>query len=291
MNENFNNIVEEYFEAQKECFALSCQKVIFEPSTKREYFFEEEKWCYFEFLCDDKDYRLISLEGEDFSQNCVIKEMSYEIRMLLSYIRLRNVKTVDKAAFSNYVTNYEKEKVTEPDLSLEKYNFDIRMREDAEFKRSDKIVNRILAGCLTMIAAMLVLFAIFLFSAFFAPKANAISKYSPDFIKNFIMCKKFSESKYNVAYNSQSTYEIKGFDPQGSGKCIYVETNTWLRGSNVTTCYFDEKQLEEYYNAMINPDIKGSVLVKGMPVVGNNEEVVFLKYFNNPEICQTKAVS
>ena len=41
---------------------------------------------------------------------------------------------------------------------------------------------------------------------------------------------------------------------------------------------------------MINPDIKGSVLVKGMPVVGKNEEVVFLQYFNNPEVCITKTI-
>ena len=56
------------------------------------------------------------------------------------------------------------------------------------------------------------------------------------------------------------------------------------------SCYFNQKQIQEYYTAMINPDIKGSVLVKGMPVVGKNEEVVFLQYFNNPEVCITKTI-
>ena len=41
---------------------------------------------------------------------------------------------------------------------------------------------------------------------------------------------------------------------------------------------------------MINPDAQGSELVKGMPVVGNNEKVVFLKYFNNPEVCKTESI-
>ncbi len=48
--------------------------------------------------------------------------------------------------------------------------------------------------------------------------------------------------------------------------------------------------MDEYYKAMINPDIQGSVLVKGMPVVGQNEEVTFLKYFNDPKTCQTQSI-
>ena len=40
---------------------------------------------------------------------------------------------------------------------------------------------------------------------------------------------------------------------------------------------------------MMSPDKQGSVLVKGMPVVGKNEDVVFLKFFNNPKVCNTVA--
>ena len=120
-----------------------------------------------------------------------------------------------------------------------------------------------------------------------ASSVEAKSRYSQDFIRHFYQCKPYRESTFNTAYNSNSTYEIKGFAPDGSGKCVYVETNSWMRGSNVTTCYFDEKNQKEYFNAMMSPDKQGSVLVKGMPVVGKNEDVVFLKFFNNSKVCNT----
>ena len=129
---------------------------------------------------------------------------------------------------------------------------------------------------------------IFLISApFIIQPALAKSKYSQNFIKHFAMCKSYTESKYNVAYNSHDTYEIKGYAPDGSGKCIYVETNSWQRGTYVTTCMFSQKQQEEYYRAMLNPDVKTSVLIKGMAFVDANEKAVYLKYYNNPKVCKS----
>ena len=290
MNENTPDIIDRYFKAMEKCFSIGCQKVIFEPSSKKEWFFENDKWCYFEFYCDDSYYRLVSSEQKDFSAECIIKDMSYEIKMLLGFVRLRGVVTIEKQMFSDYVTKYEKEHSLTPDLTIEKFNFDLKQREEKELEKTDKIANRILTGCLGIIFILIIIFGLFALSVFFAPKAKAASKYSQEFIQNFYLCRAFSESKYNVAYNSNSTYEIKGYAPDCSGKCVYVETNRWQRGANVTTCYFNQKQIQEYYTAMINPDIKGSVLVKGMPVVGKNEEVVFLQYFNNPEVCITKTI-
>lgn len=290
MNENTPDIIDRYFKAMEKCFSIGCQKVIFEPSSKKEWFFENDKWCYFEFYCDDSYYRLVSSEQKDFSAECIIKDMSYEIKMLLGFVRLRGVVTIEKQMFSDYVTKYEKEHSLTPDLTIEKFNFDLKQREEKELEKTDKIANRILTGCLGIIFILIIIFGLFALSVFFAPKAKAASKYSQEFIQNFYLCRAFSESKYNVAYNSNSTYEIKGYAPDGSGKCVYVETNRWQRGANITTCYFNQKQIQEYYTAMINPDIKGSVLVKGMPVVGKNEEVVFLQYFNNPEVCITKTI-
>ena len=290
MNENNPDIIDRYFKAMEKCFSIACQKVIFEPSSKKEWFFENDKWCYFEFYCDDSYYRLVSSEQKDFSAECIIKDMSYEIKMLLGFVRLRGVVTIEKQMFSDYVTKYEKEHSLTTDLTIEKFNFDLKQREEKELEKTDKIANRILTGCLGIIFILIIIFGLFALSVFFAPKAKAASKYSQEFIQNFYLCRAFSESKYNVAYNSNSTYEIKGYATDGSGKCVYVETNRWQRGANITTCYFNQKQIQEYYTAMINPDIKGSVLVKGMPVVGKNEEVVFLQYFNNPEVCITKSI-
>ncbi len=287
MNEKNPDIVEQYFNATENCSSVSCMKVIFEPVHKREWFYEDDYWCYFEFLCDDMDYRLVKTQQKNFTNDCVIRNMSYEIKMLLSYYRLRGTQTIGKDLFSTYVIGYEKAKELDPILTPEKYNFDLKMREEKALQKSDKIANRILWGCLSIIAVTIIIFGIFILSVFFAPKAQAKSKYSQAFIQNFYQCTPYKESKFNTAYNSNSTYEIKGFAPDGSGKCIYVETNSWLRGTNVTTCYFDTKKQHEYLNAMLDPDKQGSVLVKGMPVVGKNEDVTYLKYFNDPKVCQT----
>lgn len=290
MDENAKDIVEEYFRARKHCTTLDCAKVIFEPSEKKEWFFDEGKWCYFEFCCEDRDYRLICTLEKDFDDSCVLKDMSYEIKMLLGLNRLRKISSIEKDVFSAYITKYENERKINPSLTIEKFNYDVKLREDEELEKGDRIANRILTGCLGAIILTIIVFGIFILTMFFSPAASAKSKYSDEFKYNFIMCRNFSESKYNTAYNSNSTYEIKGFAPDGSGKCVYVETHSWLRGTNVITCYFDSKQMQEYYNAMLNPDKKASVLVKGMPVVGQNEEVVFLKFFNNPKVCITKGI-
>lgn len=130
----------------------------------------------------------------------------------------------------------------------------------------------------------LVIFLLVLCNSF----CYAKSKYSKEFIQNFSLCKPFSESRYNVSYHAQSTYEIKGYASDGSGRCVYVETNKWDRGTNTTTCYLNEKQHKEYFNAMTNPDSRYTVELRGMPIVGKREEVVYLKYFNEPTVCQTK---
>lgn len=289
MDENKFDIVEEYFKTRKNCNSIDCQKVIFEPILKQEWFFDEGYWCYFKFLCDDRDYQLVRTQQKDFDDNCCIKDMSYEIKMLLAYTRLRGVITIGKELFTTYVFRYEEAKKDNPSLTLEKYNYELKLKEEEALEASQKVAQKILTGCLFLILATIFAFGIFLASVFFAPSAAAKSKYTANFIQNFIVCRQYQESTYNTAYNAKSTYEIKGYAPDGSGKCIYVETHVWLRGQNVTTCYFDEKQMQDYYSAMLNPDIQGSELVKGMPVVGNNEKVVFLKYFNNPQVCQTKS--
>lgn len=290
MNENNFDIVEEYFRARKNCNELTCQKVIFEPENKREWFFDEGYWCYFRFLCEDRDYQLVRTQQKDFDDTCYIKDMSYEIKMLLSYTRLRGVITIGKELFSYYVNKFEEAKKDKPTLTPEKYNYELKLKEEDALEASQKVARKILTGCLFLIFAMIIAFGIFLLSIFFAPSAAAKSKYSANFIQNFIVCRQYQESNYNTAYNSKSTYEIKGYAPDGSGKCIYTEKHVWLKGENITTCYFDEKQMQEYYSAMLNPDIQGSELVRGMPIVGNNEKVVFLKYFNNPQVCQTKSI-
>lgn len=289
MNDENQEIVNQYFQEQKICRTIHCQKCIFEPDTKTEWFFENHKWCYFEFYCEDKDYRLIRKDEKYFASDCEIRKMSYEIMMLLSFIRLRGVVTVEKEDFSRYITRFEKEKSFNLDLTLEKFNFDIKKKEEEEFKRSDKTLNRILAGCMSIIIVTIVLFGILVISYFFASPAQAKSKYSQDFIKNFAFCTKFKETKYNSAYNSNSTYEIQGYQPDGS--CVYVETNEWLKGKNITTCRFSYAQQQEYLKGMIYPDEKYSAEVKGMAVVGGHEEVVFLKYFNMPVVCKTEAKS
>lgn len=287
MNEKHPDIIDQYFKAMEKCNSINCRKVIFEPEKKREWFFEDDNWCYFQFLCEDRDYRLIKTEQKDFTSDCVVKDMSYEIKMLLNYYHLRGTVTIGKELFSTYVIRYEKEKEQDSSLTPEKFNFNIKLKEEEALRKSDKITNKILWGCLSIIVITIVAFGLFILSVFFAPKAEAKSKYSQQFIQSFYQCTPYSETTYNTAYNSNSTYEIKGYAPDGSGKCVYVETNRWMRGANVTTCYFDEKNQKEYSNAMLEPDKQGSVLVKGMPVVGKNEDVVFLKFFNNPQVCQT----
>lgn len=290
MDEYKFDIVEEYFRARKNCNELSCQKVIFEPNEKREWFFDEGYWCYFRFLCDDRDYQLVRTQQKDFDNTCFLKDMSYEIKMLLAYTRLRGVITIGKELFSYYVNRYEEEKKNTPSLTPEKYNYELKLKEEEALETSQKIAQKILTGCLFFIIGTIIAFGLFLLSVFFAPSAAAKSQYSNNFIQHFSICRPYIEEKYNTAYNAKSTYEIKGYARDGSGKCIYVETHQWLKGYNVTTCYFDEKQKQDYYMAMLNPDIQGSELVKGMPVVGNNEKVVFLKYYNNPQVCQTKSI-
>lgn len=290
MKEKNPDIIEQYFKSQENCNSIDCQKVIFEPEKKREWFYEDDAWCYFDFLCEDMDYRLVMTEQKTFAQDCEIRDMSYEIKMLLSYFRLRNTKIIAKELLSTYIINYEKEKQLNQSHSVEKYNLDLKQREDEALEKSSKIANKILIGCLGIIAVMFIAFTLLVVIPFFSSKAEAKSKYTQEFIQHFYQCKPYKETKFNTAYNSQSTYEIKGYTPDGSGKCIYVETNAWLKGTNITTCYFDTKNHREYFNAMIAPDKQGSVLVKGMPVVGKNEEVTYLKYFNNPKVCRTQSI-
>lgn len=289
MDENKFDIIEEYFKTKKNCHKLDCQKVIFEPQTKKEWFFEDDEWCCFEFLCEFDEYKLLTTEQKDFDKDCYIKNMSYEIKMLLNYYILRGTKTIEKELLSNYINKYEKLKEIDNTITLEKFNLITKIKEDKELEKAEKLANKILSYFLIILFVIILGFGIFLLTIFFAPKAEAKSKYTPQFIQHFYLCQTFSESQYNIAYNAQSTYEILGYAKDGSEKCIYRETNTWLRGSNITTCRFSEKQKNEYHKAMLTPDIKGSVLVKGMPVVGKNEDVVYLKFFNNPKVCKTVA--
>lgn len=162
--DEFKDIVQQYFEQMAHCNAISCQKVIFEPETKREWFFEDDYWCFFEFYCDDKDYVLRKRDDKTFTADCEVKDMSYEIKMLLAYVRLRSVVTIEKSLFSAYVTKYEKAKELDSNLTVEKFNFDIREKEEEALIRSDKIANGIMGGCLVLVAAVVLLFALAIIS-------------------------------------------------------------------------------------------------------------------------------
>lgn len=164
-----NDITEEYFNSRSNCRSISCRKVIFEPDTKREWFFEDDFWCYFEFLCDDNDYVLKKQDEKIFSNNCILKDMSYEIKMLLAYVRLKGVVTIEQELFTRYVFRYEREKKSEPDLTLEKFNLNLKKSEEDALSRSDKIANGILAGCLTLIGFTVFLF-LFALIAYFKSK-------------------------------------------------------------------------------------------------------------------------
>ncbi len=164
MNENNQDIIDEYFKEMEHCRCIECQKVIFEPSTKTEWFFEDDFWCYFEFFCDENNYMLRKSDDKSFDTACFIKDMSYEIKMLLAYIRLRNVVTIEKDVFSQYVNKYEKARETNKNLSVEKFNLDIKEKEEISLQKSEKIANGILWGCLVIIIFVIILFAAAIFS-------------------------------------------------------------------------------------------------------------------------------
>lgn len=158
MGEQEFDIVEQYFQYMIGCKSLSCQKVVFEFNTRREWFFVDDSWCYFEFCCDDGLYRLKKSDDIVFQSFCEIKDMSYEIKMLFAYYLLRGVVTIEKDIFDNYIAKFEKEKISNPMLTIEEFNFDLRYREEVELNRSEKIANGIMAGCFVMASAVILLF-------------------------------------------------------------------------------------------------------------------------------------
>lgn len=160
MGEHKFDIVEKYFQSMNGCKLLSCQKVVFEDDTRREWFFDEDSWCYFEFCCEDKLYRLKKSEDVVFQNVCEIKDMSYEIRMLLAYYRLRGVVTIEKDVFDSYISKFEKEKLLNPTLTIEKFNYELKSKEEIELNHSEKIANGIMAGCLVMVSAVVLLFVL-----------------------------------------------------------------------------------------------------------------------------------
>ena len=103
-------------------------------------------------------------DDKSFDTACFIKDMSYEIKMLLAYIRLRNVVTIEKDVFSQYVNKYEKARETNKNLSVEKFNLDIKEKEEISLQKSEKIANGILWGCLVIIIFVIILFAAAIFS-------------------------------------------------------------------------------------------------------------------------------
>lgn len=163
---NNHDIVQQYFDSQVHCHSLSCHKVIFDPSSKREWFFENDKWCYFEFYCEHDEYSLRNKDQVTFSHDCYVKDMSYEIIMLLAYVRLRGVVTIDKSLFNTYVNRFENEKTTDSSLSVEKFNFDLKEREETALVKSDKVVNGIMGGCLVLVIAIALLFLMAIVSYF-----------------------------------------------------------------------------------------------------------------------------
>lgn len=160
------DIIQEYFEQMSQCHLLDCQKVIFDPDERQEYFFEDDSWSYFKFYCQDDYYTLKKDDGKIFENNCYIKEMSYEIKMLLAYMRLRNVTSIEKQMFSDYVNRFEQEKLTTPTMTLEKFNVILKEQEDTALKKADRIANGIMGGCLVIAISVFLLFAYAIFTYF-----------------------------------------------------------------------------------------------------------------------------
>ena len=160
MNENVPNRVDEYFQKMENCFFIECRKVIFDTDTKREWFFEDGYWCYFDFACEYNDYALRKVEDKEFLGNYVIRDMSYEIKMLLAYTILRGIVTIEKEDFTSYVFKFENARKITPDLTVEKFNYDLREKEQEALRKSDKITNFILSGCLFMIGIVAAIFII-----------------------------------------------------------------------------------------------------------------------------------
>ena len=158
MDKNEPNIIEEYFKKSNYCDEIDCLKVIFEQTTKTEWFFDGEYWCCFEFACDDNEYRLIKTEQKVFQNDCTIKDMSYEIKMLLSYALLRNITTIEKDLLTQYINKYEKAKITNKDLKLEEFNIIQQEKENKELINSKKIANRIMCGCFVLFLFIVILF-------------------------------------------------------------------------------------------------------------------------------------
>ena len=82
--------------------------------------------------------------------------MSYEIKMLLAYIRLRNVITIEKEMFANYVSKFENERRLTPSLTVEKFNYNQKMLEEDALEKSEKTARRILTGCLFFIVIVII---------------------------------------------------------------------------------------------------------------------------------------
>ena len=158
MQENNPNIVEEYFKISNQCDEIDCLKVIFEQTSKNEWFYDGEYWCYFEFCCEDNEYKLIKKAQKNFLDDCIIKNMSYEIKMLLSYALLRNITTIEKDLLTQYINKYENEKQTTPSLKIEEFNLIQNKKENEALKHSKKIANRIMGGCLLLFLFVVILF-------------------------------------------------------------------------------------------------------------------------------------
>ena len=154
------NIKKEYIKLKESCDTIECQKSIFEPFSRKEWFYENEQWCFFEFNCEEKEYYLRNTDKIEFSPECYLKDMSYEIKMLLAYTRLRNVVTIEKDVFEIYLSRFEKEKEQDNNTTIEKFNYELKEKEENELERSEKIANGIMGGCLILAGAIGLLFLI-----------------------------------------------------------------------------------------------------------------------------------
>lgn len=158
------DIIRQYLKYKELCDTIDCQKVIFEPTSRKEWFFDDNKWCYFEFNCEENEYRLKRISEKSFSNDCIIKDMSFEIKMLLSFARLRNSVTIEKDVFNDYLIKFEKAKTANPNITTEDFNYKIKIAEEKALERSEQIANKIMCGCLILAGSVGLLFLVAIFS-------------------------------------------------------------------------------------------------------------------------------
>jgi len=131
-------------------------------------------------------------------------------------------------------------------------------------------------------------------------------KYSPDFIKNFKNCNKYTETE-TVQIEGKTYTEERNIAGNMNGMCNYKITVSDADNKYLYDCWFSEYEVEELYNAMrkrskkeelVNLEVfvpyqdkkgRSGYKISGTTVVkGTKSYVTWAKYRNNPYFCFPK---